>query len=107
MSELSKSLIECAGRVESLFDEACARNENVRQLYESHLKTIITSIKSSYITAPSDALDGYWYYFSPEGPWNLWSDFPRLVSGISVLINVLNLKDDAEFEAYRERHRIQ
>lgn len=107
MSELSKSLIESAGRVELLFDEACAQSESVRLLYESQLKPIITSIKCSYITAPSDALAGYWYYFSPEGPWNLWSDFPRLVSGMSVLINLLDLKDDAEFKAYRERHGIQ
>ncbi|BCZ84340.1 hypothetical protein PTKU64_80150 [Paraburkholderia terrae] len=107
MSEFAKALIERAEDVEPLFDEASGRNEDVRHLYEHHLMSIIAAIKTGEITAPSDALVGYWHYFSQEGPWDLWINFPKLVSGMSILINLLNLKDEADFEAYRRRHSIR
>lgn len=107
MSEFIKALIESATNVEPLFDEAGSRSDDIRHLYEDHLMQIITEIKTGKITPPSDALVGYWYYFSPEGPWDLWINYPKLVSGMSILINLLSLKDEADFEAYRRRHSIR
>ncbi|MEX3952266.1 hypothetical protein AB4Y40_31460 [Paraburkholderia sp. EG287B] len=107
MSEFAKALVESAENVETLFDEASGRNEDLRHLYEDHLMPIIAAIKMRRITAPSDALVGYWHYFSPEGPWDLWTNFPKLVSGMSILMNLLSLKDEADVEAYRRRHGIR
>jgi len=51
-----------------------------------------------------DLLNGYWYYFSPEGPWGLWERFPLLAQAMSELLNLLGLQSDEEFEAYTTRH---
>ncbi|MEM5399755.1 hypothetical protein [Paraburkholderia unamae] len=107
MSEFVKALIASAENVELLFDEASGRSEDIRHLYEDHLMPIISAIRTGEITAPSDALVGYWHYFSAEGPWDLWSNSPKLVSGMSILINLLSLRDEADFEAYRRRHGIR
>ncbi|WP_130024444.1 hypothetical protein [Pandoraea sp. XY-2] len=106
MLMLSTYLAEQASRTEDLLVQIAERNENIRNLYRSRLMQIIYEIRSRKLQAPSDALAGYWYYFSPEGPWQIWETFPDLVSSISALINLLQLNNDAEFIVYCRRHKI-
>lgn len=94
---LATFLVAQAMRAEYLLVQVATQDENVRELYERRLAPVIAGIRSGNIVAPSSALSDYWYYYSPEGPWNVWSNFPELVSLPSTLINLLGLGGDSEF----------
>ncbi|MFC0402064.1 hypothetical protein [Paraburkholderia rhizosphaerae] len=106
MKEIGDYIVEQAVRTESLLIEVGKCDSCVRDLYEKKLKVIFKEIKAGSITAPSDALIGFSYYFSPEGPWQLWEKYPQLVTDVATLMNLLNLRNDAEFDAYCRRHGI-
>ncbi|WP_150689756.1 hypothetical protein [Pandoraea communis] len=106
MITLPTYLVDQASRTEDLLVKIAGRNEKILGLYRSQLKSIFHDIKSGELQAPSDVLSGYWYYFSPEGPWHIWETFPDLVSSISTVINLLGLCDEQEFYAYCRRHKI-
>lgn len=103
MITLGNYLIQQAGRTEAHLIQAAKQDENLLELYQNKLMSILEDIKLGRISAPSDALFGYWYYFSPEGPWGVWEKHPKLVLEISALINLLNLNGDDEFLAYCRR----
>lgn len=103
---LTTYLVARTAEAERLLIQVAAKDENIRGLYEERLASIFSGIKSGNIGAPSSALSDYWYYFSPEGPWNVWSNFPELVSIMAAMINLLELRDDNEFREYCRRHGI-
>lgn len=104
MKSLEDYIVSCAMRLDQLLADLSNYDENIATLYELQLRSILRDIKNGRKKAPSDILNGYWYYFSPEGPWGIWDKFPLLVRAMSELINLLNLEDDEAFDAYCKRH---
>jgi hypothetical protein len=84
----------------SLLEKKSKEDENVEMLYTKRLKPILQSLLDGHIRAPSTALEGYGYYFMPEGPWSVWERFPDLAQAMSVLSNALRYSDDAAFHDY-------
>jgi hypothetical protein len=106
MKKLEEYIIVSATRLCELLLESSRRDANIAGLYEAQLRSILVDLKVGKKKAPSDILNGYWYYFSPEGPWGIWERFPLLVQAMSELLNLLGLQSDEEFEAYTTRHAV-
>ncbi|MBN9091662.1 hypothetical protein ACNHE5_07850 [Pandoraea pnomenusa] len=106
MDELLKYLNIKIEIAEKLAVKIGEKDENIKNIYEERLKCIFEDIKQKRINLPSDLLFGYWYYFSPEGPWGVWNKYPDLVESISEIINLLWLKGDDDFHAYCRRNKI-
>jgi hypothetical protein len=104
MKKLEEYIVASATRLDELLLESSRRDANIAGLYETRLRSILMNLKMGKKNSPSDLLNGYWYYFSPEGPRGLWERFPLLVRAMSELLNLLGLQSDEAFEAYATRH---
>lgn len=95
-----------ASKAECLLIEAAGTDNDMRAFFESTISPIVQKIKAGVIRPPNEMLSEYWHYFSPEGPWKIWENFPDLVLSISTLVNLSGLSDDDEFMRYCNRHRL-
>lgn len=107
MTTLNNLILLQVVSVEELIRPAAGEDAQLKELYEVILAPVLDGIRSGAVAPPSDALTGYWYYFSPEGPWDLWSRFPSISEAVAKLINLLEIDGDDQFRAYLLRRNMK
>ena len=110
MRALDRYVLKAAEVLIYQLEKVSPQDENVEMLYKEKLKPILQEILNGQIRAPSKAVEGYSYYFSPDPHWSNWGiydRFPNLVEAMSDLSNVLRYSNDEEFRDYCRRCGIQ
>lgn len=102
MRNLDRYAILAAEKAKAELERVAACDENVQKLYQK-ICPIIEDVIAGRLTPMTEALNGYGYYFSPEGPWGIWEKYPDLVDTVCDLLNTLDYSSDPSFARYCER----
>ena len=109
MRELDRYVLKAAEVLIYHLEKVSPQDENIEMLYTKQLKPILQEILNGQIRAPSKAVEGYSYYFSPDPHWSNWGiydRFPDLASAMYALCNLLDYSDDEGLFRYYFRQNI-